>query len=181
MARSDDGRNFAPGKCRHSNRGRGRGGGGWRRPNPCRRIRDRARSGGRNEWRHGLPGRRARQASGRCYPESLGQSTREPSTLSESWTRTPPSKHAGEPTTGRRGVISTLLNYGEMPKHNCSSRRCPDDRRRLSPREQSQARLSTGAGGLGLPSAKQRGGCWLPSGAALRFYRTFWRNVHAPR
>ena len=68
--------------------------------------------------------------------------------------------HAGEQTTGHSGQTWYIRENLRVPDaaeaQSFFEEECPDDRLTLQPHQQAQARLSTGAGGLGLPSAKAR-------------------------
>ena len=68
--------------------------------------------------------------------------------------------HAGEQTTGHSGQTWYIRENLRVPDaaeaQSFFEEECPDDRQTLQPHQQAQARLSTGAGGLGLPSAKAR-------------------------
>ena len=63
-------------------------------------------------------------------------------------------------TRADTGAKWTYENIVELPgaaeAQSFSQEGCPDERRAIQPHLQAQARLSTGAGGLGLPSAKAR-------------------------
>ena len=86
---------------------------------------------------------------------SLGQRT---SYLKGLWTRGFPSKHVKRQTTGRSGRIRKNPRATESGGGTVvlSRRGARDNRLTLKPYQQAQARFSTGARGLGMPSTEAR-------------------------
>ena len=75
---------------------------------------------------------------------------------------------------GAQWAYETILELpGAAEAQSFFQEGCPDRWLTLQPHQQAQARLSTGAGGLGLPSTE----AWRLSllGAGLVFCRKFWQ------
>ena len=86
----------------------------------------------------------------------LNLSGRGQATYKRFWAWGRPSKHAEGQTTGRSGRTKKSSSYRERQKQQFFQEGCPGNQLTLHPNQQAQARLSTGAGGLGLPWTEVR-------------------------